>query len=63
MKVTIIPFVIGAFGTVTKGMEDLEIGRRVNTIQTPTLLKTARILRSVLEMCGDFSKDHQHKLV
>ena len=53
MKVTIIPIVIGAFGTVTKGLlkslEDLEVGGRVETIQTTALLKTARILRRVLE--------------
>ena len=53
MQVTIIPFVIGAFGTVTKGLlkglEDLEIGGRVETIQTTALLRTARILRRVLE--------------
>ena len=53
MKVTIIPIVIGAFGTVTKGLskglEDLEFGSRVETIQTTALLKTARILRRVLE--------------
>ena len=56
MKVTIIPIVIGAFGTVTKGLlkdlEDLEVGGRVETIQT-TLLKTARILWRVLETWGD----------
>ena len=38
MKVTIIPFMIAAFGTVTKGLlkgqEDLEVGGRVETIQT-----------------------------
>ena len=53
MKVTVIPIVIGAFGTVTKGLlkdlEDLEIGGRVETIQTTALLKTDRILRRVLE--------------
>ena len=53
MKVTIVPIVIGAFGTITKGllkgMEDLEGGRRVKTIQMTALLKTARILRRVLE--------------
>ena len=53
MQVTIIPIVIGAFGTVTKGLlrglEDLEVGGRVETIQTTTLLRTARILRRVLE--------------
>ena len=56
-KMTIIPIVIGAFGTVTKwllkGLEDLEVGGRVETIQTTTLLKTARILRRVLETWGD----------
>ena len=53
MKVTIILIVIGAFGTVTKGLlkglEDLEVGGRVETIQTTALLRTARILRRVLE--------------
>ena len=52
MKLTIIPIVIGAFGTVTKGLlkglEDLEVGRQVEIIQT-ALLRTARILRRVLE--------------
>ena len=53
----IIPIVIGAFGTVTegllKGLEDLEVGGRVETIQTTALLRTARILRRVLETWGD----------
>ena len=53
MQVTIIPIVIGAFGIVTKGLlkglEELEIGGRVETIQTTTLLRTVRILRRVLE--------------
>ena len=57
MQVTIIPIVIGAFGTETKGLlkglEDLEVGGRVETIQTTALLKTARILRRVLETWGD----------
>ena len=48
----IIPFVIGALGTVTKelvqGQEDLEI-RGVETIQTTILLRSARILGRVLE--------------
>ena len=52
MKVTIMSIVIGAFGTVIKsslkGLRDLEAGGRVETIQT-TSLKTARILRRVLE--------------
>ena len=53
MLVTIIPIVIGAFGTVIKGLlkglEDLEVGERVETIQTTALLRTARILRRVLK--------------
>ena len=53
MKVTIVPIVIGALGTVTKGLlkglEDLEVSGRVETIQTTALLRTARILRRVLE--------------
>ena len=55
MKVTIIPIVIGAFGTITKGLlkglEDLEAGEWVETIQSTALLRTARILRRVLETC------------
>ena len=42
MKVSIIAIVIGAFGTVTKvllkGLEDLEVVGRVETIQTTALL-------------------------
>ena len=53
MKVTIIPIVIGAFGTVTKGLlkglEDLEVRGRVEIIQTTAFLRTVRILRRVLE--------------
>ena len=55
MQVTIIPIVIGVFVTVTKGLlkrpEDLEVGGRVETIQTTAFLKTARILRRVQETC------------
>ena len=57
VKVIIIPVVIGAFGTVTKGLlkdlDDLEIGGRVETIQMTALLRTARILRRVLETWWD----------
>ena len=57
MKVTIIPIVIDALGTVTKGLlkghEDLEVGGQVETIQTTALLRTARILRRVLVTLGD----------
>ena len=57
MKVTIVPIVIDAFGTITKGLlkglEDLEVGGQVETIQMTALLRTARILRRVLETWGD----------
>ena len=53
MKVTIVPIVIGAFGTITKGLlkgpEDLEVYGRVETFQMTALLRTARILRRLLE--------------
>ena len=52
MKVTIVPIVIGAFDTIIKGLlkglKDLEVGGRVETIQMTALLRTARILRGVL---------------
>ena len=57
MTVKIVPIVIGAFGAVTKGLlkglDDLEVGGRVETIQTTALLRTARILRRITETWGD----------
>ena len=57
MEVTIVPIVSGAFGTITKGLlkglEDLEVGGRVETIQMIALLRTARILRRELETWRD----------
>ena len=54
MKVTIVPIVIGDFGPITKGLlkglGDLEVGGRVETIQITAWLRTARILRRVLEI-------------
>ena len=53
MKVIFIPIVIGALGTVSKGLvqglKGLEIRGLVETIQTTVLLRSARILRRVLE--------------
>ena len=66
MKVIIIPIVIGAFGTVTKellkGQGDLDVGGRVETIQTTVLLKTARILRRVEETCCHSISSENHQL-
>ena len=53
MKVTVIPILIGALRTIPKGLvkcsEELEIGGCAETIQTTALLRSARILRRVLE--------------
>ena len=52
MKLTVTPNIIGALGTVTKGLEqgleDLKIKGREETTQTTALLRLARILRRVL---------------
>ena len=57
MKVTVIPIVIVALGTVAKGLaqglEDLEIKGQVEAIQITALLRSTRILRIVLESRGD----------
>ena len=49
MKVTIIPIVIRALGTATKGLvqgqEDLEITGRSETVKTTALLRSAKIPR------------------
>ena len=53
MKMTLISIITDAQGTVPKGLikrlEELEIGGHVETIQTASLLRSARILRRVLE--------------
>ena len=50
---TFIPITIGALGTVTEvllnDLDDLEISGRVKIIQTAILLRSARILRIILE--------------
>ena len=52
MKVTMIPIVISALGTILngliKGLENLEIRRNVETTQ-----KSVKILKRVLEARGD----------
>ena len=57
MKVTIVPIVIGALGTIAKGLlkglEHLEVDGWVETIQTTAWLRTARILRWVMETWWD----------
>ena len=57
MKVTVIPVVACAQGTIPKGLvkeiEDVEIRGQVETIQTTALSRSARILRRVLETLGE----------
>ena len=49
---TVIPIIIDVLGTVTKGLikglADLEIRGRVETIQNTALIRSARIQRRVL---------------
>ena len=57
MKVTIIAFAMSAPGTDTEwfllGLEDSEIREWMETMQTTTLLRSARILEIVPETWGD----------
>ena len=38
--------------SLVRGLEELEIGRRAESIQTTALLRSVRILRRVLEVCN-----------
>ena len=57
MKVTVILTIISALWTISKGLvkgiEELEIGGQAETIQTTALLRSAKILKRVLETQGD----------
>ena len=56
-EMTIVPIVMAALGTITKGLlkglQDLEVGGWVETIQMTALMRTARILRRILETWRD----------
>ena len=56
MKVTVILVGIGTLGTIHKylvrGLETLKLGGQVETTLTVALLRSVRILRSVVETCG-----------
>ena len=61
-QVTVILIVFGELGTNSKGLERklkrVEIRGRIETILTTALLRSARILRRVLEIChSDFSEN------
>ena len=53
MRMTVVPIVIGALGTIPKGLEkereELEIRGRLETIQVTAWLRMVRILRRILE--------------
>ena len=61
IKVTVIPILIGALGTVIKrliqGLEDLEIRGRVESIYATVLLRSVRIPRRVLKTCHSDSSE------
>ena len=69
MKVTVIPIIINTLRTIpkdlVKGLEDLEIRRLMETIQTTAFQRLARILRRVIETWEDLLspvKNHQPTL-
>ena len=53
MKVTVVSIPNGTPGAAPKylesGLEELEIRRRIQTVQTTEVLRSARILRLVME--------------
>ena len=53
MRSAVIPVVVGTLGTVPRGLEELELRGRTDAIQTIALLRSARILKRVLETGGD----------
>ena len=67
IEVTLRRIVIGVLGTITevlvRGLEDLEISGRVETTQTPALLRSARILRRILETWDLLSLKLQWKTI
>ena len=62
MRVSVIPIVVGTLRTLLRVLEkrlaELEIRGRIESIQSTTLLRLARILRSVLKIRGGAS-EHQ----
>ena len=58
MQLTVIPVVLGTLRTIPKDLErklkELEIGGRIGKIRITALLRSARILRKVLETGEDF---------
>ena len=63
LRVMVILIIVGVPGVVSKGLErrlaELDIWGRINTIQTITLLRLARILRRILKTQGDLVSPKQ----
>ena len=60
INVTVIPIVIGALGTVTKGLKkEIEMSGGNETFWTTKLLRSDRILRRVLETLQTSVNAHQ----
>ena len=53
LRVTVIPIVICTLATVPKGLKELEIRGRIESIQTTTLIRPVRIMRRARETWGD----------
>ena len=67
MKVTIVPIVIGAFGEIIKGLlkglEDLEVSGRVETIQMTALLRAARSIGDLRRLAVTQAPVKNHQLI
>ena len=54
MKAIFISIVIGVFSTVLlKEVEEMDVGKRMETIKATAFLRTAIILRRVMENSGE----------
>ena len=54
IKVTVVPFAVGAVGTPLKALEKrlktIGIGTKITELQNTVLIHTSRILRNVIEV-------------
>ena len=66
MKVAVIPIIIRVFRIISKNVEkkigELDIQGRSETVQTTSLLKSARLLCKVLGTCCHSASNENHQL-
>ena len=59
MKMTVIPFVIGTLGRISKGLvqrlKDFKMRVQAETTKTRPLLKSTRLLRRIMKTWGDLT--------